>query len=323
MENDYRCIIDGFITISLAYLFTIKKRKVNNHLIIQNQAEIMQGKTALITGSSRGIGLQTALGLARMGAYVIIVSHNQEHYEKARDQIVAIAGKHSVNYYLADLSSQEEIRKLASNIKKDYRHLDVLINNVGGWFRRFQTSSDKIEMTLALNHLSYFLLTGLLLDLIKDNAPSRIINVSSNAHRTINGIQFKDIEFKENYKAFQIYAQSKLANLMFTNELSKRLKGTNVTENALHPGFVNSKLYQDFGILTPFIKLFALIFGKSSEEGAETSIYLASSSEVSDVSGKYFVDNKPERSSEASYNQEAWKHLWELSEDMTNFTFSV
>ena len=291
---------------------------------IENQIEqSMVGKTCLITGSSRGIGLHTALGLARMGANVIIVSHNTERSQQARDQVAKLAGKESVNYYVADLSSKMDIEDLAEKIHKDYDHLDVLINNVAGWFKNHQTSSDGIEMTFALNHLSYFLLTGLLLDLVKESSASRIINVSSDAHNTIKGIHFTDIEFTENYKAFSAYAQSKLANLMLTYELSQRLKGTDITVNALHPGFVNSELYRDFGIFTPLIKLFAQIFGKSPSEGAVTPIYLASSAEVADVNGKYFVEKMQKPSSDASYNQEAWKRLWEISEKMTNFTFPV
>jgi NAD(P)-dependent dehydrogenase (short-subunit alcohol dehydrogenase family) len=281
----------------------------------------MVGKTCLITGSSRGIGLYTALGLARLGAHVIIVSHNRERSKRARDQVAEMAGADLVNYYVADLSSMAQVQELANKIKNDYAHLDILINNVAGWFRNFQTNSNGIEMTFALNHLSYFLLTGLLLDLLKDGTSSRIINVSSDAHKTMKGMQFSDIEFREKYNAFSAYAQSKLANLMFTYELSERLEGTDITVNALHPGFVNSELYRDFGVLTPIIKLIAQVFGKSSAEGAETPIYLASSPKVATVNGKYFEDKTQIQSSDASYDRESWKRLWELSEEMTDFSY--
>lgn len=289
----------------------------------QNNKTTMHGRNVLVTGSSRGIGFYTALGLAKKGAHVIIVSHNREHCKQAVSRIIETAGEGSACFYVADLSSQKEIRQFAEDVKKDYDHLDVLINNVGGWFRKYQESEDGIEITFSLNHLSYFLLTGLLLDLLKNSSPARIINVSSDAHRTIDGIQFDDLEFKEHFRAFPAYAQSKLANIMFTYELSKRLEGSDITVNAVHPGSVASELYRNFGILTPVINFFLNIFAKSSEEGAQTSIYLASSPEVTDVTGKYFVDMKQNRSSEASYNKSAWQRLWKTSEEMTNFEYPV
>ena len=182
----------------------------------------MGRKTCLITGSGRGIGLHTTLGLARMDAQVIIVSHNQERIKQAQGQVADMTENDSVQYYVADLSAMMQIQDLVNKIKHNYEHLHVLINNVAGWFRNFQTSMDGIGMTFALNHLSYFLLTGLLVDLFKDSTPSRIINISSDAHKTLKNIRFSDIEFRENDSAFSDYAQSQLANLMFTYELSER-----------------------------------------------------------------------------------------------------
>ena len=280
-------------------------------------------KKILITGSSRGIGFYTALGLAEKGANVIIVSHDEERCREAVKKISEKFGEDSARYYVADLSSQTEIRDLAEKVKSDYDQLDVLINNVGGWFSSYRESEDGIEKTFALNHLSYFLLTGLLLDLLKNSTPSRIINVASDAHEQMDGINFGDIQFRDRYRPYLTYAQSKLANIMFTYELADRLEDSNITVNALHPGSVASKLYRNFGILEPLINFWIKLTGKTSKEGAETSIYLASSGEVSDVSGKYFVNKEQKPSSQASYDKESWERLWEISENMTRYKYKI
>jgi len=281
----------------------------------------MQGKTILVTGSSRGIGFYTALGLAKKGAHVIILSHNREHCQKAVEKINAVVGKETARFYVADLSSQQEIRRFVDEIKTDYTSLDVLVNNVGGWFTKYQESLDGIELTFALNHLSYFLISGMLLKLLKEGAPARIINVSSDAHRQVKGIQFEDIQYHKKYKAFSAYAQSKLANILFTYALSARLEGSGVTVNALHPGFVATKLYRDYGVMTPLIKFLARVIGKTPEEGAQTSIYLASVPELDDETGKYFVDQEAQPSSSSSYDSASAKRLWEVSEALTGFTY--
>lgn len=290
---------------------------------MNNENWNVANKNILITGSSRGIGFYTALGLAERGAHVIIVSHDEEHCKEAVLEINETYGEGSARYYVADLSSQSQIRDLTEKVKGDYDKLDVLINNVGAWFSRYQESEDGIEKTFALNHLSYFLLTGLLLELIKKSMPARIINVASNAHKGVDRIHFEDIGFNEGYRPFQTYAQSKLANIMFTYDLAERLESSEITVNVLHPGSVASKLYRNFGILEPLINLWIKFTGKTSEEGAETSIYLASSDEVSDITGKYFVDKELVRSSKVSYEKDQWKRLWEISEKMTGFDFPV
>jgi retinol dehydrogenase-12 len=201
-------------------------------------------------------------------------------------------------------------------VQDRYARLDILVNNAGAVFMKRQESVDGIEMTFALNHLSYFLLTTLLLDALENGASARIVNVASRAHRRAE-MNWGDLQFEEGYGGFRAYGQSKLANLLFTYELARRLEGSGITVNALHPGFVNSHLYRRVGISRPLVKLIASLFGKSAEEGAETSIYLASSPEVEGVSGKYFADREPVSSSPASYDEEAAQRLWRVSEDMT------
>lgn len=216
-----------------------------------NDSLRMQGKTVLVTGASRGIGFYAAKGLAEMGAQVIIVSHHEGRCRKSVEKIQQSAGENSARYYVTDLSIQKEIRKLAEKVKNDIDHLDVLINNVGTWNASYQETSDGIEETFALNHLSYFLLTGLLLDLLSKSSTARIVNVASNAHKGIDRIHFGDIGLKENYRPFKVYAQSKLANIMFTYELAKRLEGSGLTANALHPGSVASKLSVNLAFSNP------------------------------------------------------------------------
>ena len=276
----------------------------------------MAGKNCLVTGGTRGIGFYTARGLASQGAHVILVGHNAAHGEQALERIGEAVGEGAASFLLADLSAQDQVQRLARDVQDRYMHLDVLVNNVGAVFVRRQESVDGIEMTLALNHLSYFLLTGLLLDMLKGSAPARIVNVSSDAHHRAE-MNFEDLQFEERYSSFQTYAQSKLANLLFTYELARRLEGSKVTVNALHPGFVNSHLYRRMGILRPVVKLIGFLIGKSAEEGAETSIYVASSPEVEGVSGKYFIDREPVSSSPASYDTKSARCLWEISQDLT------
>jgi len=283
----------------------------------------LTGKTCLITGSSQGIGYETAAGLARLGAHVILVSHNQANIQSAQEKIASESGQGNVHYYVADLSIQDEVKNLAARIQKDYEVLDVLINNVGGFYPKFQLTADGIEKTFALNHLSYFLFSGTLLPLLQKSAAGRIVNVSSDAHFQAKGIQFDDIQFKDRYHAFAAYAHSKLANVLFTYELARRISTTAVTVNALHPGFVQSELYRHFGIMTPLVKFFAGLVGKSAPEGAETPIYLASSPEVGEITGQYFSNCKPKESSPVTYAEKQAERLWSLSESMTGFTYHL
>src|SRR5215217_8099709 len=277
----------------------------------------MGKRVCLITGATSGIGKATAMGLANMGASVVMVARDRSRGEAALAEIKEGSANASVDLMLTDLSSQEDIRRLADEFKDAYPRLDVLINNAGVIRSKRVTSTDGIEMTFAVNHLAYFLLTNLLLDLLKASAPSRIVNVSSAEQR--NGtIDFDNLQAEKGYKTAKAYGQSKLANILFTYELARRLEGTGVSANCLHPAAgvrtnLGSGVSGVFGFtvraLTPLMK--------SPEKGAETSIYLASSPEVEGVSGAYFVKKAEARSSDASHDERTARRLWEVSAELT------
>ena len=273
-------------------------------------------KICMVTGATAGIGLVTAQTLAQQGATVIVVGRNPEKGAATVARIQQETGNSSVEFMQADLSVQAQIRRLAQEFKNRYPRLDVLVNNAGGFFMKRQLSADGIEMTFALNHLSVFLLTNLLLDTLRASAPARIVNVSSDAHRNAR-INLEDLQWQQKYRGIGAYGQSKLAVVLFTYELARRLEGTEVTVNALHPGFVATNIGKNNGwlvrLFAPLMKLMAL----SPEEGAQTSIYLASSPEVAGVTGNYFDKKEPVRSAPASYDEAAAQRLWEISVEMT------
>ncbi len=276
---------------------------------------VMQGKTCLVTGATSGIGLVTARELARKGAAVIVAGRSQGSAQSAADQIRAETGSKQVDYVWADLSSHAEIREMAGEVQRLYSRLDVLVNNAGAYFLRRQESVDGYEMTFSTNHLSYFLLTDLLLDLIKASAPARIINVSSNSHYN-NPLDFDDLQNKARYRGMQPYGRSKFANVLFTYELARRLQGSGVTVNALHPGFVRTNMGKNNGWFARLIVPLVQLQGVTPEVGAETNIYLATSSDVNDVTGKYFVKNRAVDSDPATYDQAAAVRLSEISAGM-------
>lgn len=277
----------------------------------------------MVTGANAGIGKQTALELARKGAHVVMVARSPERGEAARAEIIADTGNDRVDLLVADLSSQSDIRRLASDYKDRYDRLDVLVNNAGVFFSDRQVSSDGLEMTFALNHLGYFQTTLLLWDVLVTSGPARIVNVSSDAHRGAK-INFDDLQSKKRYQGFGAYGMSKLANVLFTYELDRRRQGANVTVNALHPGFVASNFGQNNGGMVGFfMKRIVPWFGRSVQDGAATSIYLASSPEVEGISGKYFSDCKPVQSSPESYNPETAKRLWDISEELTQIRIAA
>jgi len=270
----------------------------------------------MVTGATSGIGLATALELARKGATVIIVSRYPERCEAAAARIHQLTNNPAVDYFATDLSSQAQIRQLAEKFHSRYSRLDVLVNNAGAFYLRRQESADGIEMTFALNHLNYFLLTHLLLDTIKTSAPARIVNVASDSHRGAR-LDFDDLQAKRSYSGFRAYGQSKLANVLFTYELARQLEGFQVTATALHPGFVATNIGKNNGLLAKLVMPIAQLGALTPEEGARTSIYLAASPEVQGISGQYFTREKSVLSDPASYDLLGARRLWETSAEMT------
>lgn len=280
------------------------------------KTENMSGKVVLITGGTDGIGRVTAEALAQAGAAVTLVARSAQKTELVAQAIREKTGNPSIETITADLSIQSEVRRAAETFRQRHHRLDVLINNAGAVFMSRQTSQDGIEMTFALNHLAYFLLTHLLLDLLKASAPARIVNVSSAAHTGTRGIA-DDVENPRSYSGWAAYSQSKLANVLFTYELARRLEGTGVTANVLHPGFVATNFGRsNGGIFQPIFRLFQL-GAITPEKGAETSIYLAASPEVEGVTGKYFDRCRAVQSTAVSYNTELASRLWEKSLNLT------
>lgn len=276
----------------------------------------LNGTTAIVTGASSGIGKVTALELAKAGAKVVMVCRPGSKAEAAVGEISHKAGKENVELMDADLSSQSSIRGFAEKFKKTHGRLEILVNNAGIFLSDREVTVDGLERTFATNHLAYFLLTNLLLDLLKASAPARIVCVASEAERG-GKIDFDDLQSERTYSGMKVYSQSKLANILFTYELARRLKGTNVTANCLHPGLVNTGWGRSSrGIFKIGMKL-VTPFMLSPEEGAKTSIYLASSPEVEGITGKYFIKCKPAESAPASYDADAAKKLWEVSERLT------
>ena len=275
----------------------------------------MSGKVCLVTGATAGIGEVTARELAKQGATVVVAGRSLERCENTTRRIREQTSNPNVDFLAADLSSQRQIRRLAEDFRGRYQRLDVLVNNAGAFYMKRQESSDGIEMTFALDHLSYYLLTLLLLDLLEDSAPARIVNVSSGAHQG-GQIRFDDLNGKQKFSGWGAYSQAKLANVLFTYELDRRLKGKGITANALHPGFVATQFAKNNGAIYRASMSVVHLFARTPEQGASTSIYLASSPEVEGVSGKYFVDQKPGRSSPASYDLATAEKLWQVSAEM-------
>ena len=279
--------------------------------------ENMNGRICLVTGGTNGIGKSTAQELAQMGATVIIVGRDAQKTSRVVDEIRATSGNPKVRPMLADLSSQLDVRRLADEFKSQYAHLHVLINNAGAVFMKRQLSMDGIEMTFALNHLAYFLLTDLLLDTLKASAPARIINVSSNAH-TSGKIEFDNLQGEQIYSP-RVYENSKLANILFTTELARRLQGTGVTVNALHPGFTATGFAKNNGrAIAALVSIFAPLVARSPAKGAETSIYLASSPSVEGLSGEYFSDSQVIQAAPQANDMAVARRLWDVSAEMVD-----
>ena len=283
----------------------------------------MAGKTVLVTGGTGGIGRATALGLAAMGAHLAITGRDRGRTEGAAREIRA-AGGGQVDVFVADLSSQAEVRRLADEVLNSLSRIDVLVNNVGGYWNTRHVTADGLERTFALNHLAPFLLTSLLLDRLKQSVPARVVTVASNA-QALGRIDFDDLQGARSYSGARAYNQSKLANILFTYELARRLQGSTVTANTLHPGVVSTSFGAEDpgGIqrwLVPFLRPFLRPFMKTPAEGAATSIHLASAPELAQVTGTFFANSKPRRSSRRSYDEATAARLWPVSAELVGLT---
>jgi len=270
----------------------------------------------MITGGTGGIGRAAAVGLGSMGARVGITGRDRARAEQAAAAIARESGNAAVDVFVADMSSQGEVRRLADEILAAYPRLDVLLNNVGGFWAHRHATADGLEHTFALNHLAPFLLTNLLLDRLKASAPARIVTVSSGA-QAMGEIDFDDLMGERKYSGSRAYNQSKLANVMFTYELARRLQGSGVTATALHPGMTSTAFSGEdpsraFG---PIVAIFRP-FMRSPTKGADTAVYLASSPEVEGITGRYFSDRRPRKSNKSSYDTATTARLWQVSADL-------
>jgi len=281
----------------------------------------MIGKKVLITGATNGIGKQAALELAKMGAGVIIVGRDAVKTPKVLAEIKTASGNSDIDILIADLSSMEEVRRIAAEYRDKHQRLDVLLNNAGAAFSEYHVSADGYEMTFALNHFSYYLLTNLLLDILKrtadEHGEARIVNVSSSAHRgggPSAGLRLDNLQDRSSYSLFGSYGASKLANVLFTYELARRLEGSAVTANVLHPGFVRTGFgHNTSGFMKPIMLLLQKLVAISPEKGAETMVYLAAAAEVAGITSKYWNKKKQVASSDISYDREQQRRLWEFS----------
>ncbi|MFE5670945.1 SDR family oxidoreductase [Agromyces sp. NPDC056523] len=279
----------------------------------------MAGKTVLITGSTGGIGKATAIGLAAMGARVAVTGRDPERTRAAVADIAAASGNPAIDGYVADLSSQALVRRLAGEILEAYPRLDVLVNNVGGFWATRHVTVDGLEHTFALNHLAGFLLTRLLLERIMASAPARIVTVSSGA-QSMGKLDFDDLQGERAYSGQRAYNASKLANVMFTYELARRIQGTGVTATVLHPGVTRTAFGAEDPAAWGFFSPLARPFMKAPAKGAETPVYLASSPEVEGMTGIYFANRRPKTSNPLSYDTAAAARLWRISEELTHAT---
>ncbi|HVB22607.1 MAG TPA: SDR family oxidoreductase [Ktedonobacteraceae bacterium] len=275
----------------------------------------LQGKICLVTGSTSGIGKVTARELANRGATVVLVSRNRAKGEATQAEIKQTTGNQQVELLVADLSLLKDVRRLATEFQQTHRHLHLLVNNAGGAYPTRTLTSEGLEATLAVNYLAPFLLTELLLDTLKVSAPARIVNVSSTTH-TSASIEFDNLQGEKKYTNLGNYSQAKLALLLWTYELARRLEGTGVTVNALHPGVVASNFTDGMGGPASLVMKLFKPFLLTVDKGAQTTLYLATSPQVEGVSGKYFVKSQEKKSSSRSYDQTVGLRLWEVTEQL-------
>lgn len=281
----------------------------------------LTNKICLITGATSGIGKVTATALANMGATVVITGRRQTRIFSALQEIRTQTGNENIHALQADFADLNTVRALADSFLAMFDRLDILVNNAGSYYNRRHIALQKVERTFLVNHLAPFLLTGLLLSTIKSSAPARIVNVSSGAH-IYDSMDFNNLGFQKGYFGIKAYARSKLANILFTYELARRLGENGVAVNAVHPGQVATDIWRtNFSILGPILKWMIGLRGLTPEQGAEPLIYLASSTEVEGTKGKYFNRLREARSSKISYNEEIASRLWQISEELTGFRY--
>ena len=283
-----------------------------------SSVESMRGKTCIITGATGGIGLETARRLGALGARLVLVGRNRDKGNAAISRLRAEVPGVAVEMHHADLSRPDEIRRLADALLKTASRIDVLVNNAGAVFANRNTTPDGLELTFALNHMGYFRLMALLRDRLIASAPARVVNVASEAHRGSH-LDFEDLQCSRRYRGWKAYQRSKLANILFTRELARRLEGTGVTANCLHPGFVASGFGDNNrGIWRLGIALVKLVAAISVERGAETPVYLASSPDLDGISGKYFSNCRERQPDATAQDDETAARLWEESEQLAD-----
>ena len=280
----------------------------------------MKGKLCMVTGGTAGIGLVTARALAEQGAAVVIVGRNAQKGDMVVRELSRRTGNAQIAFLRADLSSQSDVRRLAGAFAAAHPRLDVLVNNAGAIFWKRHVTAEGIEMTLALNHLNYFLLTGLLLDRLRAAAPARIVNVASGAHRRA-ALDLDDLQSVRSYYGPRVYANSKLANILFTRALARRLPAGDITVNCLHPGFVRSAFGGNNDLWFRVAIRIAMLRAIGVEEGAQTSIHLATAAEVAGITGGYFAKKQPAEPTQAARDDETGERLWAASEALTGFQF--
>ncbi len=270
----------------------------------------------MITGANSGIGKATAVGLAKMGATLVMVCRDGNRGEKALAEIKQKSDNDDIHLMLADFASLAQVRQLNSDFRERFSQLHVLINNAGIITQKRTLTEDGFETQFQVNHLAHFLLTNLLLDVLKGSAPSRIINVSSEAHHGVR-LNFDNLQTERNYRPSRVYSKTKLANVLFTYELARRLEDTGVTVNCLHPGVIATKLLANYMGMPKPLRFSSNLMGGTPEKGAQTPIYLATSPDVEELTGKYVVNLKQTPSSDESYDETSAKRLWEISEQLT------
>jgi NAD(P)-dependent dehydrogenase (short-subunit alcohol dehydrogenase family) len=282
-----------------------------------------KNKTIVLTGATSGIGRATALGLAELGSRLILVGRDAGRAEETQSAIRDATGRDDVELVLGDFASQTELRRVADEILARTESIHVLLNNAGVTLLKRTTTPDGLETTFAVNHLAYFLLTGLLLPRLLAAAPdARIVNVASDAHRAFRGeLDFDDLQSEREYKGMRVYGRSKTANILFTTELARRLAGRGVTVNALHPGGVATRLGRGHGPVLDLLQRAVMLFRKSPEQGARTSLHLATSPEVEGVTGRYFADRREKRPAPYATDEAAARRLWEVSERLTGLSY--